>query len=161
MGRLFAIGDIHGCFDQFHELVTEVIDLKKEDRLILLGDYIDRGASPFQTLRLLLTQAAIVYQKALLYETLKEREESLTKAQQISHVGSWHYDHASGEVSWSAETYRIYELDPFSVPADGDWMMNHVHPADAKGGVQAGVKETGFLEGAQLHVKQFGSNGQL
>ena len=43
MGRLFAISDIHGCFRPFHELVVKVIDLKKSDRLILLGDYIDRG----------------------------------------------------------------------------------------------------------------------
>src|SRR4030042_436784 len=43
MGRLFAISDIHGCFDTFHEMVVRVIDLKKSDRLILLGDYIDRG----------------------------------------------------------------------------------------------------------------------
>jgi len=43
MGRLFAISDIHGCFKPFYELVVKEIDLKKEDRLILLGDYIDRG----------------------------------------------------------------------------------------------------------------------
>lgn len=43
MNRLFAISDIHGCFDTFHELVVNVIDLQKSDRLILLGDYIDRG----------------------------------------------------------------------------------------------------------------------
>jgi len=43
MNRLFAIGDIHGCFRPFHELVVKHIDLKKDDRLILLGDYIDRG----------------------------------------------------------------------------------------------------------------------
>lgn len=43
MKRLFAIGDIHGCFRAFYALVTEVISLKKDDRLILLGDYIDRG----------------------------------------------------------------------------------------------------------------------
>jgi len=43
MGRLFALGDIHGCYKPFYELVTNVIKLKKEDRLILLGDYIDRG----------------------------------------------------------------------------------------------------------------------
>ncbi len=41
--RLFAIGDIHGCFGQFQELVEEQIQLRKEDKLILLGDYIDRG----------------------------------------------------------------------------------------------------------------------
>ena len=43
MCRLFAISDIHGCFKPFYELVVKEIDLKKEDRLILLGDYIDRG----------------------------------------------------------------------------------------------------------------------
>ena len=43
MSRLFAIGDIHGCFKTFYELVIREIDLKKEDKLILLGDYIDRG----------------------------------------------------------------------------------------------------------------------
>jgi serine/threonine protein phosphatase 1 len=43
MSRLFAISDIHGCFDTFYELVIRQIDLKKSDRLILLGDYIDRG----------------------------------------------------------------------------------------------------------------------
>ncbi len=43
MGRLFAISDIHGCFKPFYELVVEKIGLQKEDRLILLGDYIDRG----------------------------------------------------------------------------------------------------------------------
>jgi serine/threonine protein phosphatase 1 len=41
--RLFAIGDIHGCFDQFRIMVEERIKLRKGDRLVLLGDYIDRG----------------------------------------------------------------------------------------------------------------------
>ena len=41
--RLFAIGDIHGCFDTLEELVNNKIQLKKSDKLILLGDYIDRG----------------------------------------------------------------------------------------------------------------------
>jgi len=43
MGRLFAVGDIHGCFNTFYELVNRHICLRKEDNLILLGDYIDRG----------------------------------------------------------------------------------------------------------------------
>jgi serine/threonine protein phosphatase 1 len=41
--RLLAIGDIHGCYDQFIELVEKNIRLRKDDRLVLLGDYIDRG----------------------------------------------------------------------------------------------------------------------
>jgi serine/threonine protein phosphatase 1 len=41
--RLFAIGDIHGCFESLKELVENKIQLQKDDKLILLGDYIDRG----------------------------------------------------------------------------------------------------------------------
>lgn len=43
MNRLFAISDIHGCFKPFFELVVNFLKLTKSDRLILLGDYIDRG----------------------------------------------------------------------------------------------------------------------
>jgi serine/threonine protein phosphatase 1 len=43
MNRLFAISDIHGCFRPFYELVVNLLKLTKSDRLILLGDYIDRG----------------------------------------------------------------------------------------------------------------------
>jgi serine/threonine protein phosphatase 1 len=43
MARLFAISDIHGCYNPFYELVTKTIKLKKSDQLILLGDYVDRG----------------------------------------------------------------------------------------------------------------------
>lgn len=42
--RLFAIGDIHGCIDQLRELVESVIDIRKQDRIVFLGDYIDRGS---------------------------------------------------------------------------------------------------------------------
>ena len=41
--RLFAIGDIHGCFNSLKQLVEEKIQITKTDKVILLGDYIDRG----------------------------------------------------------------------------------------------------------------------
>jgi serine/threonine protein phosphatase 1 len=41
--RLFAIGDIHGCIDQLRELIESVIGIRKQDRIVFLGDYIDRG----------------------------------------------------------------------------------------------------------------------
>jgi serine/threonine protein phosphatase 1 len=43
IGRLLAVGDIHGCFDPFREMVENKLKLRKKDKLILLGDYIDRG----------------------------------------------------------------------------------------------------------------------
>ncbi|MEO5957553.1 MAG: metallophosphoesterase [Opitutaceae bacterium] len=41
-GRLIAIGDIHGCHLEFAELLDRIA-LAKEDRLVLLGDLVNRG----------------------------------------------------------------------------------------------------------------------
>ncbi len=44
---LFAMSDIHGCFDAFINRIHDLNDLETvkagKDKLILLGDYIDRG----------------------------------------------------------------------------------------------------------------------
>jgi serine/threonine protein phosphatase 1 len=40
--RCYIIGDIHGCVKELARLV-EALPLKKRDRLVFLGDYIDRG----------------------------------------------------------------------------------------------------------------------
>ena len=43
MERVFAVGDIHGCFDKLVLLMGKIdIDFKK-DTLVFIGDYIDRG----------------------------------------------------------------------------------------------------------------------
>jgi predicted phosphodiesterase len=41
-GRIIAIGDIHGCHQEFAELL-EQLALTKDDRLILVGDLVNRG----------------------------------------------------------------------------------------------------------------------
>jgi hypothetical protein len=41
-GRLIAIGDIHGCHLEFAELLAR-LELARDDRLILLGDLVNRG----------------------------------------------------------------------------------------------------------------------
>jgi serine/threonine protein phosphatase 1 len=41
-GRLIAVGDIHGCHKEFADLLDK-LDLRKDDRLVLLGDLISRG----------------------------------------------------------------------------------------------------------------------
>jgi serine/threonine protein phosphatase 1 len=47
--RLYAIGDIHGCLDQFTELHEAIADdliarPVSDHRIVHLGDYVDRGA---------------------------------------------------------------------------------------------------------------------
>jgi len=43
MRRTFIISDIHGCIASFKHLLYDVLQFSDVDRLILLGDYIDRG----------------------------------------------------------------------------------------------------------------------
>jgi serine/threonine protein phosphatase 1 len=41
--KIFAIGDIHGCFDKLRALISQLEINNSTDTLIFLGDYIDRG----------------------------------------------------------------------------------------------------------------------
>jgi serine/threonine protein phosphatase 1 len=43
MGRIFAIGDIHGCSKTFQKLLLDKICIQKSDKIYCIGDYIDRG----------------------------------------------------------------------------------------------------------------------
>lgn len=43
MNRTIMISDIHGCIDQFNQMLDHVDFNSRFDRLILLGDYVDRG----------------------------------------------------------------------------------------------------------------------
>lgn len=43
MNRTLVIGDIHGCIRTFRELLYNILHIDKGDRIILLGDLIDRG----------------------------------------------------------------------------------------------------------------------
>lgn len=52
-GRLLAIGDIHGCFGKLSALVEQVAP-GQDDRVIFLGDYIDRGSQSRQVLEFLI-----------------------------------------------------------------------------------------------------------
>ncbi len=57
-GRLIAIGDIHGCHEEFSELLR-LIDLQPDDRLILLGDLVNRGPNTPRVLELARAHRAI------------------------------------------------------------------------------------------------------
>jgi serine/threonine protein phosphatase 1 len=45
MSRIFAIGDIHGCLIKLKELISKIDIDYKNDTLVFIGDYIDRGES--------------------------------------------------------------------------------------------------------------------
>jgi serine/threonine protein phosphatase 1 len=53
MGRFFVIGDIHACPQELEDLITACA-LEREDRLVFLGDYIDRGSGAREVVDFLL-----------------------------------------------------------------------------------------------------------
>jgi serine/threonine protein phosphatase 1 len=44
MGKLFAIGDIHGCLSKLQNLMGMIEVNPQNDTIIFVGDYIDRGS---------------------------------------------------------------------------------------------------------------------
>jgi serine/threonine protein phosphatase 1 len=52
--RIFVIGDIHGCLDKLQQLFEKIDPRPGMDRLVFLGDYIDRGEDSIGVLEYLL-----------------------------------------------------------------------------------------------------------
>ncbi len=48
MGKIFAVGDIHGSYQKLKELMGKLKISYDKDTLVFLGDYIDRGEDSYQ-----------------------------------------------------------------------------------------------------------------
>jgi len=57
-GRIIAIGDIHGCHLEFAELLNRLA-LTREDKLILVGDLVNRGPDSAKVVDLAIQHGAI------------------------------------------------------------------------------------------------------
>jgi PAS domain S-box-containing protein len=64
---------------------------------------------------------------------LRDRENELVQAQRISHVGNWRRDLSTQQVTWSAEMFRIWGLDPArGLPSSRAEYVKLVHPDDVQ-----------------------------
>jgi formate hydrogenlyase transcriptional activator len=86
-------------------------------------------ADRIAVLEVLASQAAISIENATLYAGLQRSEAYLAQGQSISHTGSFGRNLVTGEVYWSEETYRIFELDR-SVKPTLEVAFGRIHPDD-------------------------------
>ena len=94
-------------------------------------------------LKLLASQAAISLENAYLYtdlqqenserrraeEALRRSEAYLAEAQRLSHTGSFGWNASSGEIWWSAQSFRIFEFDRATSPSI-ELIVQRTHPQD-------------------------------
>jgi PAS domain S-box-containing protein len=80
-------------------------------------------------------------------EKLQESEAYLSEAQRLSHTGSFGWRVSTGDITWSEETFRIFQYDGTITPTV-ERLLERVHPEDA-----VLVKET--IERAARDGKDF------
>jgi PAS domain S-box-containing protein len=73
--------------------------------------------------------ATISLENAGLYLELQRNVTFLSIAQSLSHTGCFAWNIADGEISWSAETYNIFEYDRTAQPTL-EMVLVRVHPDD-------------------------------
>jgi PAS domain S-box-containing protein len=66
-------------------------------------------------------------------EELRAKEYILSESQRIAHVGSWNWDLATGVLTWTPETYRIYGVSPDTFVPSRETLLGLIHPDDRAG----------------------------
>src|SRR6266403_5654872 len=63
-------------------------------------------------------------------QKLRSSEAFLAEGQRISHTGSWSWNVPSGKITWSAEHFRIFGIDPEKTEPSLQLFLKTVHPED-------------------------------
>ncbi len=71
-----------------------------------------------------------ITERKLAQTELQYKQGLLNEAQQLGQLGSWEMNLARGELRWSDETYRIFELDPVQFSPSYENFLNVIHPDD-------------------------------
>jgi PAS domain S-box-containing protein len=85
-----------------------------------------------------------VTERVLMEQTAQRVRDQLEQAQRIADIGSWEWDFASGELSWSDQCYRIVGWDPAEGKPTLERFMRSVHRDDRaklEATIRAGVEE--------------------
>ncbi len=90
MKRTIVIGDIHGCFEEFQELL-ELVDWQPEDELVSVGDIVDRGPGSQE-----------------LYEFFRDTPNAKVL------MGNHERKHARGVLSYSQEIVKVQMGEAYS-----------------------------------------------
>ncbi|MBD2043480.1 PAS domain S-box protein [Microcoleus sp. FACHB-672] len=63
-------------------------------------------------------------------EAIRQSEARLAEAQKVAHVGSWEFDLATGEITWSEELFRVWGMEPSQPVPTYEELLQKIHPDD-------------------------------
>ncbi|AEF98514.1 diguanylate cyclase/phosphodiesterase with PAS/PAC and GAF sensor(s) [Methylomonas methanica MC09] len=84
-------------------------------------------------------------------QALQSSRVALEEAQRIGHIGSWDVDIVNDVLTWSDETFRIWEIDKTKFAATFEAFIDTVHPEDRERVVQ--VYNASILDGTRYEVE--------
>lgn len=147
MSKYWVISDIHGCYNTLRYLIENLIIPSKEDVLIFLGDYIDRGPSSKNVLDYVM---GLEEQGFSIVALRGNHEEFMVKAYEAEKQlkSFWFYKetnksfdmwtrYGGKEALQSFETGNILDIPPFYI----DWIKQRplYHQTDKYFIVHAGL----------------------
>lgn len=85
----YIMSDIHGCFDEYRELL-EKIHFSDKDELYILGDAMDRGPEPMKVIQDIMARPNVVYilgnHDYMMLSSLKKLAVEMTKSNCEKHL---------------------------------------------------------------------------
>lgn len=97
-GRDFVIGDLHGSYSVFENLLANINFNPETDRMISVGDLVDRGPDSMSCLELL--------RKPWFHAVLSNHEQMMIEKFNGGYMGQWWYQNGG---HWGMEAYNDYK----------------------------------------------------
>jgi PAS domain S-box-containing protein len=78
----------------------------------------------------LLILGAVLAERSSAESGLERAHAGLAEAQEVAHLGSWEWNIGTNRVTWSDELYRLFGLEPQSLPLTYESFLELVHADD-------------------------------
>jgi len=93
-------------------------------------------------------------------EALRQSHTMLARSEQVAEVGSWEWDIASDEVTWSEGLYAIFQLDPAEKPRRWAEHGARTHPEDMDRLRQASLQAVNESVSYEMAIRIFRRDGE-
>jgi len=106
-------------------------------------------AKPFD-LQILQHRVLFMMRARNAFDELRKNRERLANAQRLARVGHWEWDRRDGEMLWSEELYRIFDMQPLPGASTYARFMQMIHPDDREAVEKAIARSLSEFEGWNL-----------